>query len=98
VRFVDRLIATSLPVVPRPLVRHFADRYMAGEALADAVATVSALNGIGAAATVDVLGEFVRDVAQCQATADEFGVQADAASHGGAQASSTVDKVSRSVR
>ena len=57
-RFVDRLIATSLPVVPRPLVRHFADRYMAGETLADAVSTVSALNEIGAAATVDVLGEF----------------------------------------
>ena len=36
----DRLIATSLPVVPRPLVRHFADRYIAGETLDDAVATV----------------------------------------------------------
>ena len=71
-RFVDRLIATSLPVVPRPLVRHFADRYMAGETLADAMSTVSALNAIGAAATVDVLGEFVDDVAQCQATADEY--------------------------
>jgi proline dehydrogenase len=72
VRFVDRLIATSLPVVPRPLVRHFADRYMAGETLADAMSTVSGLNAIGAAATVDVLGEFVDDVAQCQATADEY--------------------------
>src|SRR3954469_13036131 len=72
VRIVDRLIATSLPVVPRPLVRHFADRYIAGETLGDAVSTVAALNGIGAAATVDVLGEFVHDVAQCQATADEY--------------------------
>ena len=65
-------------MVPRPLVRHFADRYMAGETLADAVATVSALNGIGAAATVDVLGEFVHDVAQCQATADEYVALLDA--------------------
>jgi proline dehydrogenase len=72
VRFVDRLIATSLPVVPRPLVRHFADRYIAGETLADAISAVSALNAIGAAATVDVLGEFVDDLAQCQATADEY--------------------------
>ncbi|HEV8450713.1 MAG TPA: proline dehydrogenase family protein [Gaiellales bacterium] len=71
-RFVDRLIATSLPVVPRPLVRHFADRYIAGETLADALSAVSALNAVGAAATVDVLGEFVDDVAQCQATADEY--------------------------
>ena len=71
-RFVDRLIATSLPVVPRPLVRHFADRYMAGETLDDAVATVSWLNALGAAATVDVLGEFVRDAAQCEATALQY--------------------------
>lgn len=71
-RIVDRLIATSLPAVPRPLVRHFADRYMAGETLADAVSTVASLNRIGAAATVDVLGEFVHEPAQCQATADHY--------------------------
>ena len=89
-RFVDRLIATSLPVVPRPLVRHFADRYMAGETLADAVATVSALNGIGAAATVDVLGEFVHDVAQCQATADEYVTLLDAIAREGLDANVSI--------
>jgi proline dehydrogenase len=78
VRIVDRLIATSLPAVPRPLVRHFADRYMAGETLADAVATVASLNRLGAAATVDVLGEFVREPAQCQATADQYAELLDA--------------------
>ena len=45
---------------------------MAGETLADAVSTVAALNRIGAAATVDVLGEFVHEPAQCQATADQY--------------------------
>jgi proline dehydrogenase len=45
---------------------------MAGETLADAVSTVASLNGIGAAATVDVLGEFVHEPAQCQATADQY--------------------------
>jgi len=72
VRIVDQLIARSLPAVPKPLVRHFADRYMAGETLADAIATVAGLNAIGAAATVDVLGEFVHDPAQCEATAVEY--------------------------
>ena len=71
-RIVDRFIASSLPAVPRPLVRHFADRYMAGETLADAVSTVASLNALGAAATVDVLGEFVRDTAQCEATAIQY--------------------------
>jgi proline dehydrogenase len=57
---IDRAIATTLPIVPRPVVRRFADRYMAGETLDDAVATVRALNAAGMMATVDVLGEFVR--------------------------------------
>jgi proline dehydrogenase len=72
VRIVDRLIATSLPAVPRPLVRHFADRYMAGETLGDAIETVRSLNALGAAATVDVLGEFVHEAAQCEAMAVQY--------------------------
>jgi len=38
----------------------------------DAIVTVRKLNALGAAATVDVLGEFVTDVAQCQTTADQY--------------------------
>jgi proline dehydrogenase len=72
VRIVDRLIANSLPVVPKPLVRHFADRYMAGETLEDALATVASLNRIGAVATVDVLGEFIHERSQAVRTADEY--------------------------
>lgn len=72
VRIVDRLIASSLPAVPRPLVRHFADRYMAGETMGEAIATVRRLNSLGAAATVDVLGEFVTDVAQAKDSAAHY--------------------------
>jgi len=72
VRIVDRLIASSLPAVPRPLVRHFADRYMAGETMREAIDTVRRLNSLGAAATVDVLGEFVTDVAQAKHTAGQY--------------------------
>jgi proline dehydrogenase len=72
VRIVDRLIANSLPVVPKPLVRHFADRYMAGETLDDALSTVASLNRIGAVATVDVLGEFIHERSQAVRTADEY--------------------------
>jgi proline dehydrogenase len=78
VRIVDRLIATSLPVVPKPLVRHFADRYMAGETLEDALATVASLNRIGAVATVDVLGEFIHERSQALRTADEYVALLDA--------------------
>jgi proline dehydrogenase len=72
VKAVDRLLAASLPVVPRVLVRKIADRYIAGESLADAVATVRELNGRGAMATVDVLGEFIRNPQEAEATATEY--------------------------
>jgi proline dehydrogenase len=72
VDLVDRAIAAMLPAVPRPVVRHFADRYMAGESLDDAVATVKALNRRGITATVDVLGEFVRRPEEANATRREY--------------------------
>ena len=71
-RAVDRLLAASLPIVPRPVVRRIADRYIAGESLNDAVATVRALNGRGAMATVDVLGEFIRNPGEAELTATEY--------------------------
>jgi len=55
------LVARSLPLVPRPIVRRVSQRYIAGESLAEAVRTVSALNAEGLMATVDILGESVHD-------------------------------------
>jgi proline dehydrogenase len=72
VHLIDRAIATTLPMVPRPLVRHFAERYMAGETLDDAVATVRGLNEAGMMATVDVLGEFVRTPEEAAAAVAEY--------------------------
>ena len=71
-RLFDSLIARTLPAVPRPVVRHFADRYMAGEKLSDAVDTVRRLNRRGAAATVDVLGEFVTERSQATDTVRQY--------------------------
>ena len=68
----DRAIAATLPLVPRPVVRRFADRYMAGETLEDAVATVRRLNGRGVMATIDVLGEFIRAPEEAEATATAY--------------------------
>jgi proline dehydrogenase len=72
VRVVDRAIAATLPAVPRPVVRHFASRYIAGESLADALLVVRTLNERGICATIDVLGESVRRVDQAQRTAREY--------------------------
>jgi proline dehydrogenase len=56
---LDRAIVRLLPTVPRAVVRRIADRYIAGEEIGDAVATVARLNAEGKKATVDVLGEEV---------------------------------------
>ena len=54
---LNRLVVATIPAVPRPMVRYFAGRYIAGETIEDAIATVRALNAEGVCATLDVLGE-----------------------------------------
>ncbi len=62
----NRALRITLPITPRPLVRFFARRYVAGDTLGDAVATVKKLSSQGCCATIDVLGESVtsRDLAR----------------------------------
>lgn len=68
----DRLVVGTLPFVPKPVVRSFARRYVAGETLEDAVRTVRELSAEGAMATIDVLGESVTRREQTEQTRDEY--------------------------
>jgi len=56
---LNKLVVATLPLVPKPLVRYFANRYIAGETIGEAVKTVQHLNNEGVCATLDVLGEDV---------------------------------------
>src|SRR5688572_8230315 len=58
--------------MPKALVWRVARRYVAGPSLADAVATVRRLNGEGAMATVDVLGEEVSERSRAEAATEEY--------------------------
>ncbi len=58
---LNRLVVALLPAVPKPIVRKFASRYIAGEQLSDAVRAVKELNALGAMATLDVLGEDITE-------------------------------------
>lgn len=53
----NRIVIGSMPMVPKYFVGRVAGRYISGESLDDAVATVKALNQSGAMATIDLLGE-----------------------------------------
>jgi proline dehydrogenase len=70
---LDRLVALSLPLTPKFVVGRVARRYIAGETTADAVRVIRELNAKGADATVDVLGEFISDIAEARETAAEYG-------------------------
>jgi len=54
---LNKLVVATLPAVPKSVVRQFANRYIAGETLADAVRCVRQLNSETVCATLDVLGE-----------------------------------------
>jgi proline dehydrogenase len=54
---LNKIVVGTLPLVPKAIVRKFANRYIAGDKLEDAVETSKRLNDKGFMATIDVLGE-----------------------------------------
>jgi proline dehydrogenase len=69
---IDKAIAESVPVIPRPIVRRISRRYIAGDTLDEAVETVRALNHSGCVATIDVLGESTESKADAAATLRDY--------------------------
>ncbi len=59
--WMNKLISLTLPFVPKPIVGVFSRPYIAGEHMSDAVRVVRELMAEGACATIDVLGEEVKD-------------------------------------
>jgi proline dehydrogenase len=68
----DKLIRHGMPFVPKPIVGKVAQRYVAGETMEDAVRVIRELNQEGAMATVDVLGEEVRDPAKAEQAMKQY--------------------------
>jgi proline dehydrogenase len=56
---LDRFVVGLMPVVPKPVVRHFSRPYIAGATIGDAIRQVRDLNAAGAMATLDILGEHI---------------------------------------
>ena len=58
---IQKAISYTLPFIPKPIVGFFAKTYIAGEEIEDAVRVVKELMAEGACATIDVLGEEVKE-------------------------------------
>ncbi len=56
----DRMIVGVMPIVPKPIVGFFSQRYIAGPEVADGIAESRRLNAAGCMVTMDILGEDVR--------------------------------------
>jgi proline dehydrogenase len=59
VSLFNTLVVATLPIIPKRIVKSVAQRYIAGDALSDAVRVTRQLMSKGACSTIDVLGEFV---------------------------------------
>lgn len=71
-QLVNRALVAALPALPRSIVHLVAKRYVAGTTLDDALSTVARLNGEGACATIDVLGEDITRPSEAEATRDAY--------------------------
>lgn len=58
---INALVVTTLPYVPKWLVAALSNRYIAGDSLAHAITVCRNLNKLGAMATIDLLGEQIKD-------------------------------------
>ena len=58
---INTILVKTLPLLPKKLIRVFANKYIAGDSINDAVTAVMALNVKTIMATIDVLGESIKD-------------------------------------
>lgn len=68
----NQAVVAAMPLVPRPLVWRFSQRYIAGTTLDDAYQTVRELNAANCSATIDVLGEDSTSADQVDAAAEQY--------------------------
>jgi proline dehydrogenase len=71
-RLVDRVIARTLPAVPKAIVRQVANRYIAGETTDEALRVAASLNAQGIRATLDVLGEHIHTLDQSRRAVEDY--------------------------
>ncbi len=58
---INNVIVQSVQLMPKPVVKFFAQKYIAGESLDDAIRVTKDLNRKGIYTTIDVLGEAIQN-------------------------------------
>ena len=68
----DSMITKSLPFLPKWFAKPFAKPYVAGETVSEALSKVKKLNQRGFSATIDILGEHVKEVKSARSITDQY--------------------------
>ncbi len=69
---LNKLIASMLPYMPQKLVWVFSKRYIAGKTIEEAIAEAKKLNEQGFKVTIDLLGEFIKDLKEATENKDAY--------------------------
>lgn len=70
--FINKLIANTLPLIPKNIVWIFSKRYIAGKKIEDAIRASRELNNEGCMVTIDLLGEFITRLDEAEQNRDEY--------------------------
>ena len=71
---LDRIALSTLPLVPTPLMRKLASRYIAGERLDQAIERLAALGCEDHPGILDILGEGITSEAEAREVARDYRV------------------------
>ncbi len=64
---INKLVANTLPHMPKKLIWLFSKRYIAGVEMKDAINVSEKLNSNKVKVTIDLLGEFIKDLSEAEA-------------------------------
>lgn len=69
---INKIIASMLPYFPKKFIWIFSKSYISGETINDAMRVSEELNSQGIMVTIDVLGEFIKNLDEAQRNRDEY--------------------------
>ena len=69
---INKLVVFFMPILPKFIVRFFSKKYIAGAKVEDAVKVIKDLNSKGIMATVDILGEEIKDKREAEEAAQLY--------------------------
>lgn len=69
---INKIISHILPYMPKKLVWVFSKEYIAGETIDEAIEVAKKLNEEGIMTTIDVLGEFIKNLDEAEANKQEY--------------------------